>query len=82
MRNLLFPLLFLSLLGVSDPLPAQNTSATRLQCQSWANQYQRLTELRRAGGTLAQMDRWRDRQRLIAGHMRAARCLQRFRISY
>ena len=64
-------------LCITTPALAQS----RAQCETWRTQHQRLTELRRAGGTLAEMDRWRDRQRLIEEKMQLGRCLQRFRIS-
>lgn len=69
--------LFFLLLGFSLGANAQ----TREQCQRWSDQYQHYAEQRRAGGTLAEMDRWRDRQRQIEAQMREARCMQRFRIT-
>jgi hypothetical protein len=66
------------LLTLAAPLAAQ----TQNQCATWQQQHQRYTELRRAGGTLSQMDRWRDLQRGIETKMREAKCMQRFGISF
>lgn len=54
---------------------------SREQCQRWSDQFQHLAELRRAGGSVGEMDRWRDQQRSIQSHMQKARCMQRFRIT-
>ncbi len=74
-------LILMSALTVTE-LQAQTRLPSQTQCQSWSEQHQRYARLRNRGGSLAQMDRWRDRQRAIEERMREGRCLQRFRIGY
>lgn len=62
-------------------LSADSVGQSRKQCEHWSEQFQRLRELRRAGGSVGEMDRWRDQQRLIRAEMRKAQCMQRFRIT-
>ncbi len=72
-------LVFLLLLFFTT-LPAQAQDAQ--QCKTWSEQHQNLRQLRRAGGSVKEMDEWRDKQRHLEKLMRGARCLQRFSIGY
>lgn len=66
-------------LAVSLLLPANLAvaqSATLEQCQHWQAEIEYYTQLRRAGGSAAQMERWKQQRAEYEEQFRENRCLR------